>query len=130
LKAWPGAGGTSPPASEARCRRTHGGGSEALLEGRAGDAVIADKGYGADRVIDLIEHQGSEAVIPSRKHRCTKPRAFDAVPYRERHQIEFFNRLKQFRRVATRYEKTARNYLAMAQIGCLRVWIRFEGAAG
>ncbi len=104
--------------------------AEALIEGRAGGAVIADRGYDADRVIDLIERQGSEAVIPPRKHRCTKPRTFDATLYRERHRIEFFfNRLKQFRRVATRYEKTARNYLAMVQIGCIRVWARFEAAA-
>ena len=103
--------------------------AEALIEGRAGEAVIADRGYDADRVIDLIERQGSKAVIPPRRHRCTKPRAFDAALYRQRHRIEFFfNRLKQFRRVATRYDKTARNYLAMVQIGCLRIWTRFEDA--
>ena len=103
--------------------------AEALLEGRAGDAVIADKGYDADRVIDLIERQGSEAVIPPRSHRSTRPRPFDPILYRQRHKIEFFfNRLKQFRRVATRYEKTARNYLAMVHIGCLRIWARFEDA--
>ncbi len=103
--------------------------AEALIEGRAGEAVIADRGYDADRVIDLIERQGSEAVIPPRRHRCTKPRAFDAALYRLRHRVEFlFNRLKQFRRVATRYDKTARNYLAMVQIGCVRIWTRFEDA--
>ena len=103
--------------------------AEALIEGRAGDAVIADRGYDADRVIDLIERQGSEAVIPPRKHGCTKPRAFDTILYRLRHRVEFFfNRLKQFRRVATRYDKTARNYLAMVHIGCLRIWARFEDA--
>ena len=105
------------------------GQAEALIEGRAGEAVIADRGYDADRVIDAIERQGSEAVIPPRRHRCTKPRAFDAALYRLRHRVEFFfNRLKQFRRVATRYDKTARNYLAMVQIGCVRIWTRFEDA--
>jgi transposase len=73
--------------------------AEALIEGRAGEAVIADRGYDADRVADRIERQGSKAVIPPRKRRCTKPRAFDAKLYRERHRIEFFfNRLKQLRR--------------------------------
>ena len=106
------------------------GPAEALIEGRAGEAVIADRGYDADRLIDIIERQGSAAVIPPRKHRCTKPRTFDAVLYRERHRVEFFfNRLKQFRRVATRYEKTARNYLAMVHIGRLRIWARFAAAA-
>ena len=75
-------------------------------------------------MIDLIEHQGSEAVIPSRKHRCTKPRAFDAVLYRERHQIEFFNRLKQFRRVATRYEKLKVTFLAIVLITAVFQLIR------
>ncbi len=91
--------------------------------------LIADRGYDADRVFDMIERQGSDAVIPPRRHRCTKPRAFDAALYRLRHRVEFFfNRLKQFRRVATRYDKTARNYLAMVQIGCVRIWTRFEDA--
>ena len=61
---------------------------EALIEGRAGEAVIANRGYDADRVIDLIERQGSEAVIPPRKHRRTKPRVFDTTLYRERHRVE------------------------------------------
>jgi putative transposase len=105
------------------------GPAEALIEGRAGDAVVADRGYDADRVVDLIERQGSRVVIPPRSHRSTKPRAFDAALYRLRHRVEFFfNRLKQFRRVGTRYDKTARNYLAMVQIGCIRIWARFEDA--
>jgi transposase len=94
---------------------------------RAGEAIIADRGYDADWVIDLIERKGSEAVIPPRSHRSAKPRAFDAALHRERYRVEFFfNRLKQFRRVATRYENTARNYLAMVHIGCLRIWARAD----
>ncbi len=97
----------------------------ALIEGRAGEALIADRGYDADRVIDLIERQGSKAVIPPRKHRCTKPRAFDAALYRQRHRIEFFfNRLKQFRRVATRYEKRAANHLAMLRLAAVVLWLK------
>ncbi len=54
---------------------------------------------------------------------------FDTTLYRERHRVEFFfNRLKQFRRVATRYENTERNYLAMVQIGCIRIWTKSEAA--
>ena len=54
---------------------------------------------------------------------------FDTTLYRERHRVEFFfNRLKQFRRVATRYEKTTRNYLAMVHVGRIRIWSRVEGA--
>ena len=105
------------------------GPAEALIEGRAGEAVIADRGYDADRVIDPIERQGSEAVTPPRRRRCTKPHAFDAALHRQRHRVEFFfNRLKQFRRVATRHEKTARNHLAMVQIGCIRIRTRFGDA--
>ncbi len=68
-------------------------------------------------------------MIPPRSHRSARPRALDAALYRLRHRAEFsFNALKQFRRVATRFEKTARNYLVMAQIGCIRIWARFEDA--
>jgi transposase len=75
--------------------------------------VIADKGYDSDAFIAAIQAAGAQAVIPSRKNRRA-PRAYDRHAYRERHLIEcLFNRLKQFRRIATRYEKLARNFLSM-----------------
>lgn len=73
-------------------------------------AVIGDKGYDSDRFVQAIEQRGARAVIPSRKgRRC--PRALDSGLYRLRNVIErFFGRLKQFRRIATRYDKTAGSF--------------------
>jgi transposase len=72
------------------------------------------------RVRDLGHAQ---AVIPSRKN-CRNPRAYDRHAYRERHLIEcLFNRLKQFRRIATRYEKLARNFLSVLNLTTVYVWL-------
>jgi len=84
--------------------------------------MLADKGYDSDEVIVLIEEQGSIAVIPSRKCR-KKTREYDRDIYKERNLVErFFGRIKQFRRVATRYEKLADHYLAVVQIASIRLW--------
>jgi transposase len=93
----------------------------ALLTGKHGKYVIGDKAYDAGALIELIIAQGSEPVIPPRA--CSKPRQYDRHVYKERHLVEcFFNRIKQFRRVATRYEKTLRSYRAMILIACILVW--------
>ena len=87
-----------------------------LLEGVKAEHVIADKGYDGRRVIEFVESQGSQAVIPSRKNHKV-PRAYDKSLYRERNQIErLFGKLKQCRRIATRYDKTARNFLAFLHL--------------
>ena len=76
-----------------------------MLEGRQAGALLADKGYDSDAAVELAESLGMRAVIPSRSNRKS-PRAFDAARYRARHLIEnLFQRLKVFRRVATRLEK-------------------------
>jgi transposase len=93
-----------------------------LLTGKCCQYVIGDKAYDAKALIELIIAQGSEPVIPPRA--CTTPREIDRHVYKERHLIEcFFNRIKQFRRIATRYEKTLRSYRAMLLIACILVWI-------
>ena len=83
-----------------------------LLKDTPGASVIADKAYGAQaRVIELLHQTAKVVVIPtkvSRKHR----RSYDRHLYRARHLIEnFFARLKQYRAIATRYDKTSRNFL-------------------
>jgi putative transposase len=71
-------------------------------------AVLADKAYDADHLIQHIEERGGQPVIPRRRHRNT-PRPYDKAFYKDRNLIErFFNRIKQFRRIATRYKKLAR----------------------
>lgn len=99
-------------------------GADALLDRIAAQTVIADKAYDADeRMIHKLSKRGIRAVIPSK--RCRKqPREFDRYLYQARHRIEnFFCRLKQFRAIATRYDKTARNFLAGIHLACTYFWL-------
>lgn len=85
---------------------------EELVAGLGADLVIADKGYDSDRLVGAIEASGAEAVIPPRSNRKEK-RGYDKHWYKDRNLVErFIGRVKRCRRIATRYEKTARNYLA------------------
>ncbi len=90
--------------------------ASALLEGYVAEAVLADRAYDADWLVGQIADAGAAAVIPSKRHR-KEPREHDAEVYTERNRIErLFHRLKQYRRVATRYEKLGRNYLAFVHV--------------
>lgn len=94
-----------------------------LIEGLSTEAVIGDKGYDADALVARIHAAGAEAVIPSRNNR-TEPRAYDRHLYKDRNLVErFFNRLKQFRRIATRYEKLARNFVSVLNLVCTYIWL-------
>jgi transposase len=85
-----------------------------LVEGLSPLAVVADTAYDATHFRARLALAGAEAVIPPSPSRALKP-SYDAELYRERNLVErFFGRLKQNRRVATRYEKTARNHLSFA----------------
>jgi len=92
--------------------------------------VLADKAYDADRIRTLIEEQGATPNIPAKSNRKWKP-CFSMRLYRERNLIErFFSKLKHFRRVATRYDKLADNFLAMVQLASMRLWLRaYESTA-
>ena len=93
----------------------------ALIEGHDAKAVIADKGYDGDEFVATIEASGAEAVIPPKKNRIFK-REYDEVLYKERNLAErFINRIKQYRRVATRYEKTARNFLGFVHLAAIMI---------
>lgn len=94
-----------------------------MLSEAAGTTVIADKGYDANSVIDLIESQGSIAVIPPRRNRKVK-RAYDRDIYKHRYQVEhMFQKIKRCRRVATRFEKLAVTFLGMVLLACIRIWL-------
>jgi transposase len=85
--------------------------------------VIADKGYDSDDFVELITQRGSRAVIPARSNRTT-PRRLSRKQYRRRNVVErFVNRIKHYRRIATRYEKTAVNFLGFLQFAALLVWL-------
>ena len=84
--------------------------------------LIADKAYDANSLRRLLTEGDAKAVIPSTSNR-KRPIPYDRVAYRRRNRIEWmFSRLKDFRRVATRYDKLARNFLAGALIAATIVW--------
>lgn len=99
-------------------------GADALLPQMAADVLIADKAYDADaRVFEPLAAAGKSAVIPPRPNRRTR-RDFDKELYKARHLIEnFFCKLKQFRAIATRYDKTARNFLAAVHLAATTIWL-------
>src|ERR1700720_1149298 len=86
--------------------------AEPLIDSADPDVLIGDKAYDADALIDTLTRRGITPVIPPKANRKT-PRACDFALYRERNLVErFFNKLKHFRAIATRYDKLARNFLA------------------
>ena len=90
--------------------------AEKLLEGKTGDCLLGDKGYDSDALIEKLKERGIEAVIPARSNRLVQ-REYDKHLYKDRNLIErFFNKIKHYRRIATRYEKTAISYLAMVYL--------------
>ena len=95
-----------------------------LIEGLGGEKVIADRAYDADRLCDIITEQGGEPVIPPRRHRKHQ-RSYDRIAYANRWGIEgFFARLKQWRRIATRYDKLAANFLGFIKIASIMLWLK------
>jgi len=87
-------------------------------------AVVADRGYDSNAVLELISRSGAQASIPSCSRRVVK-RSVDPAVYRQRNLVErFFCSLKQFRRVATRFDKLARNFLAAVLLASTRLWLR------
>jgi transposase len=99
-------------------------GADALLPDIEADAIIADKAYDAqERVVAPVENAGKGIVIPPRSNR-KQPRGYDRHLYRARHLIEnFFAKLKQYRAIATRYDKTACNFLGAIHLAATVVWL-------
>jgi transposase len=96
----------------------------ALIEGLAAEVVMADAAYDADHLRHAIAAKGALAVIPNNPSRAIKY-PLDKHLYAQRHLIECcFSKLKQFRRVATRFEKTARNFLAAVTLAATILWLR------
>ena len=86
------------------------------------DRVAGDKGYSSPTVRRYLKGRGIGAVIPTKADQEPEP-AFDRAAYRERNAVErTINRLKQWRRIATRYEKRAANYQAMLTLACILLW--------
>ena len=97
--------------------------AEALISGQSAEFIVADKGYDSDAFVETISAQGSQPVIPPRSNRIN-PRSFDRHLYKSRNLIErFFSRIKQFRRIATRYDKLAKSFLSFVHLACAFVWL-------
>jgi transposase len=95
-----------------------------LIEGLPAKVVMADTAYDADHLRQAIADKGAIAVIPNNPSRTFKY-PLDKHLYAQRHLVECcFSKLKQFRRVATRFEKTARNYSAILTLAAIVLWLR------
>jgi transposase len=99
-------------------------GADALLPSIDADTVIADKAFDADeRVIAPLQKAGKNIVIPPKSNRKNK-RQYDEDLYKARHLIEnFFAKLKQYRALATRYDKRARNFLGAVYLASSIIWL-------
>jgi len=99
-------------------------GADNLLPSMQADMLLADKAFDADeRVIAPLLATGKIPVIPSKTNR-KRARQYDKELYKARHLIEnFFAKIKQFRAIATRYDKTARNFLAAIHLAASAVWL-------
>lgn len=88
------------------------------------DDLVADRGYDARTLIELAALRGVRAHIPTQRDRNVQ-RSVDRLLYRQRNLVErFFSKMKHFRRVATRYDKLARNFLAAVALAAVRLWTR------
>jgi transposase len=95
-----------------------------LITGFQADYVIADKGYDSDAFVLTINSIGAEAVIPPRSNR-KEIRLYDEELYKERNLVErYFQKLKHYRRVATRYERLGINYSAMLALVSTVIWLK------
>ena len=99
-------------------------GADHLLPDMQADILIGDKAFdAAERVLEPLAAAGKTAVIPPKANRSS-PRSYDHHLYNARHLIEnFFAKIKQFRAIATRYDKTARNFLAAVYLTASIVWL-------
>ena len=100
------------------------GQGEKLIEGLPVKVVIGDKGYDSKKLVRAIRARGAVAVIPSLSNRRGQ-RDYDRERYKDRNLAErFWGQLKQYRRVATRYDKTARNFLAFVHVASIMVLLK------
>lgn len=97
--------------------------AQALLEGQVGEAVLADKAYDSNALRKIIAEMGAQAVIPSnRTRKILIPH--DEIAYKQRNRIErCFNRLKHFRRFATRYERRTIHFRGFAFLAASMIWM-------
>jgi len=95
-----------------------------LISGFSADYVMADRAYDADTLMDAILDAGGQPVIPPRRHRRFQHH-YDKNLYKERNQIErLFAKLKEFRRIATRFDKLLANFLGFVKLAAITLWLK------
>ncbi len=93
---------------------------------KEGMILLGDRAYDSDRLRETLKDRGAWANVKPMKHRVSPP-AFSTFLYRYRNLVErFFNKLKHYRAVATRYDKMPENYLASVKLASIRIWLRFN----
>ena len=98
---------------------------ELIHDMREGQMLLADRAYDANWIRSLMSERGAWANIPPKSNRKEKA-IFSPHLYKARNKVEcFFNKLKYFRRIATRYDKLGSNYLAMIKLAAIRIRLRF-----
>lgn len=98
--------------------------AEALIKGISKTIVIGDKGYDSNAFVEILKTKECLCVIPSKRNRLN-PRNYDAHLYKERHLIEcFFGKIKHFRRIFSRFDKTAASFLAFLHFVSALIWLR------
>jgi transposase len=98
--------------------------AEALLKNKKCTHILADKAYNSDKILLAIAEVGAEAVIPPKSNRKIQ-REYDKETYKHRSQIEcFFSKLKQYRKISTRYDKLARNFLGFVILAAIHILTR------
>lgn len=94
-----------------------------MLENIKGEALLADKGYDTNYIVEAAENMGAMVVIPPKKNRIIQ-REYDKDLYKERNLVErLFNKIKNFRRVATRYDKLASSFMDFINIAAICIWL-------
>ena len=97
-----------------------------LASVQSGHILLGDRAYDSDALRQTLADRGAWAMVKPMPNRKNVP-AFSSFLYRERNLVErFFNKLKHFRAVATRYDKRADNYLAGVKLASARIWMRFN----
>jgi transposase len=95
-----------------------------LIDGVAAENVLADKAYDADRLYQKVIDQGGDPVVPPKRNR-KQQHAYDRDLYKERNRVErFFSRIKQYRRIATRYDKLAHTYMGFVVLASIMLWLK------
>ncbi len=95
-----------------------------LIEGLPAQNVLADKAYDANRLYQKIIDQGGDPVVPPKRNRKHQ-HAYDKDLYKERNRVErFFSRIKQCRRIATRYDKLAKTFMGFVTLACIMLWLK------